>query len=448
MDGEERYGNNLGLLTIGILGAVAYFSIGREKAEEDAAVRQLEKTLKSGLVDPFTLHPVVDPGKCLGCGTCTKVCPEGDILRLINHISTLVTPTKCVGHGECEAVCPANAITLVFGTKNVGLDMPRLTSNYETNVSGVYIAGELGGMGLIRNAVKQGRAAGEDAVKKLGKGGVKTDTDILIVGAGPAGLAASLAAIAAGKRYICMDQNTLGGVVNNFPRQKVVMSYPAELPIVGKMKFDKNKISKEELLAYWMWVKKKSGLKIKEKTKFQGFEEANGVIQVNTSAGVITTRKLILALGVAGSPRKLGLANEDMSKVTYRLIDPDHYLGKQLVIVGAGNSALEAAQMLAAKKRNNKVIILVRGKAIDRANDENREAVERLAKQGPLEIWFESTVKEIHENRLVIQKKDEEKTVGNDFLFVFAGAERPYGRLKELGITIEKKFGEPLKRSG
>ena len=446
----ELIGNHFGLVIAGILGAVAYYSIGRDKADETKAVKQLRKTEKSGMTLPFTLHPVIDPVKCIGCGTCTKVCPEGEILRLINHISTLVSPTKCVGHGECEVACPANAITLVFGSKKLGLDMPRLSGSYETNVPGVYIAGELGGMGLIRNAVKQGKIAGEHAMKKLLSAGAKTDTDLVVVGAGPAGLAASLAAIAAGKRYVCMDQNTLGGVVNNFPRQKIVMTYPAVLPIVGKMKFDKNKVSKEELLAYWQQVQRKTGLKIKEKIKFQGFEEANGCIQVNTSEGVITTKKLILALGVAGSPRKLGLANEDMPKVTYRLIDPDHYKNKAIVIVGAGNSALEAAQMLAAKKRNNKVIILIRNKAIDRANDENREAVEKLAKQGRLELWFESSVKEIHEDRLVIKvkTKDADETVANDFLFIFAGAEKPYGRLKELGITIETKFGEPLKRSG
>lgn len=442
----ELISNHLEIITVGIVSAVAYYGIRGEKTASDAAVKVLAKAKKSGMDTPFTLHPEVDPKKCIGCGSCTRVCPEGDILRLVDHLSTLVSPTKCVGHGECAVACPAGAITLVFGTKKVGLDMPRLSPNYETNVSGVYIVGELGGMGLIRNAVKQGKIAGEHAVKNLSGRGGQTQTDVVIIGAGPAGLSAALAAIKAGKRYIGLDQNTLGGVVNNF-LDKIVMTYPAELPIVGLMKFARNKVTKEELLAYWRAVMRKTGLKIREKVKFQGFVEHNGVITVNTSEGSITTKKLILALGVAGSPRKLGLPNEDLAKVTYSLIDPDHYMGKKIVIVGAGNSALEAAKMLAHAKRSNEVTILVRGKAIDRANDENREDVEKLERQGRLKIWFESQVSEIHEDRLVVSKQGEPVTVANDFLFVFAGAEKPYGRLTKLGITIEKKFGEAFQQA-
>ena len=149
----------------------------------------------------------------------------------------------------CEVSCPFEAISLVYGTSTRGMDLPRISTDYETNVPGLYIAGELGGMGLIRNAVKQGKFAAEHAAKNLKK--VKCDVDITIIGAGPAGLSASLTARNKKVNYVCLEQNSFGGTVYNFPRQKVVMSQPFELPIVGEVKFPSHKVSKEDLLGVW-----------------------------------------------------------------------------------------------------------------------------------------------------------------------------------------------------
>jgi len=436
------------LTSVGVFCFVMFglWQVTRKSKQASVAQKILDETIEKKMNEPFTLHPEVDPELCLGCGACTEVCPEGDILKLIDHKAVLVTPTSCVGHGECEAACPNHAISLVFGTKTRGMDIPRITTDYETNVKGLYIAGELGGMGLIRNAVKQGHLAAKHALSQV-KPGVKADTNLLIVGAGPAGLSAALTAIAVKKNYICIEQNSIGGTVYNFPRQKVVMTYPADLPGVGKMKFPRNEVSKEELLEYWSGVRSRTGLKVKEKVAFQGVEQKGDIFEVKTSAGIITAQKVILAMGVRGSPRKLGLPNEDLPKVAYNLIDPEQYIGKSIAVVGGGNAGLEAAQALGNPKFKNHVMILVRGPEFDRCNAENKRITLEMEQKGHLKIRYSTTVKAIERDKIQISGPKGDEVLKNDFLFVFAGAEMPHKFLMSLGIAIDKKFGEALRKS-
>ncbi len=439
--------NNMSYLGVVFFIAVSYWRISKTNQKQRAAKALLDKAIKSNAGEPLTLHPEIDPAKCAGCGACTRACPEGDILKLIHHKAVLVAPTKCVGHGECEQACPFGAIDLVFGTKTRGIDIPRLTPHYETNVPGLYIAGELGGMGLIRNAVKQGALAAADAIKKLDRK-LEAQFDLLIVGAGPGGMAGALAAIANKASYLCVEQNSIGGTVTNFPRQKVVMSHPADLPVVGKMKFSRNKVSKEELLEYWSSVRLKTGMKILENEKFESLEKNGDVFHVQTSKGSYSARKVILAMGVRGSPRRLGLVNEDLPKVTYNLLDPEQYKGANVVVIGGGNAGVEAAQYLGKKSLGCKVTLLIHGKSLDRCNEENRAKIEAMQKQGLLEIWYQSQVKEIHAEYLQVNKDGTEVKLKNDYLFVFIGAEMPQAFLMSLGINIDKKFGESIKKSG
>lgn len=423
---------------------IVFFKIKKRENSSKEARKKLKKTIQQQQNEPLTLHPEIDPALCAGCGACTQACPEGDIIKLINHKATLVTPAKCVGHGECEAVCPTGAIALAFGTKTRGMDIPRLTSEYETNVSGLYIAGELGGMGLIRNAVKQGKLAASHALKKLPS--EKSDYDVIVIGAGPAGLAASLTAIKENKTYLCIEQNSFGGTVSNFPRQKIVMSHPLDLPMIGPMKFPENKITKEQLLKYWSKVKKQTGFQVKEKTKFVSLEKKNNIFHLQTSAGSFTSKKVILAMGVRGSPRKLNVPGEDLAKVTYNLLDPEQYQEKSVVVVGGGNAGVEAAQMLCKPNWKNKVHLLVRSQSFDRCNEENIHKIKKLESLGAVNIWFQSAVKEIHPERVLIQKGNEIVELKNDFVFIFAGAEMPQQFLMSLGIKIEKKFGEGISK--
>ncbi len=436
---------NLSLLGIGLMGGVAAFFIWRRQHRDKQSRIKLEKAVKANMHEPLTLHPEIDLSLCGGCGACVRACPEGEIIQLIDHKAHLVSANKCVGHGLCEAACPFGAISLVFGTKTRGMEIPRISSNYETNVSGLYIAGELGGMGLIRNAIKQGISSATHALEKVPKAANSAHYDLLIVGAGPAGMAASLTAAARKAKYICIEQGSFGGTVYNFPRQKIVMSQPADLPLVGRMKFSSNKVSKEEMLSYWNKVRTNFKLNIKENVKFEMIEKKGDVFEVKTSKRIVTARKVILAMGVRGSPRKLGIPNEDLAKVTYNLLDPEQYQQQYVAVVGGGNAGVEAAQYLAKNELNNKVLLLVRGAAFDRCNEENQNLIFDLEKKGRVVIWFQSSVKEIHEKHILVERNQVITKVKNDFIFIFAGAEMPHKFLMGLGIKIDSKRGEKLK---
>ncbi len=223
-----------------------YLDARRRTAQRAADIKR--SAIEAGLSEPLSLHPVIDAASCLGCGTCTLACPEGDVLGLIGGKADLIEPSHCIGHGACRAACPTDAIRLVFGSAERGVDLPVVGPDFQSNVPGIFIAGELGGMGLIRNAVTQGQQA-VAAIASLPGLRHAGRLDLVIVGAGPAGISAALAAKQKGLSYCVIEQDDLGGTVFKYPRGKVVMTAPAMLPIVGQVNF--REVSKEKLLAFW-----------------------------------------------------------------------------------------------------------------------------------------------------------------------------------------------------
>jgi thioredoxin reductase/NAD-dependent dihydropyrimidine dehydrogenase PreA subunit len=432
-----------------VMVAIALVSIFSKKKKHKKAVKTLEKNIKANLHEPATLHPVIDDALCGGCGSCVKACPEGEILQLIHHKAVLVYPSKCVGHGACEQVCPYGAIDLVFGTKTRGMEIPRISPEYETNMPGLYIAGELGGMGLVRNAVKQGKLAALDAISKLKETKESCEVDLFIVGAGPAGFSAGLQALEKKLKYKIVEQNTFGGTIYNFPRQKIVTSHPLEFPIVGNTKFKGNTVLKEEILKVFNQIKNDTKLQISEKESFQSLKKLeSGVFEITTNKKLYTTKKVILAMGVRGSPRRLGLPNEDLAKVTYNLIDPEEYQNSVVAIVGGGNAGLETAQYLSKPHLKNKVHLIVRGgpgDAFSKANEANQKLVFEQEKQKLVTIHYDAAIKAIEQEYIIINKAKEEVRLDNDYIFVFAGAEVPFKFLMSLGIQIDKAHGEKRK---
>jgi len=388
-------------------------------------------------MEPASLHPVIDPLACIGCGACAKACPEDQVLGVIDGKAELVNPSHCIGHGACRTACPTRALTLVFGTEKRGVDIPNVRPNFETNVPGIFIAGELGGMGLIRNAIEQGRQA-LDSIARLDDIGNGSDLDVVIVGAGPSGLSASLAAKEKKLRFVTLEQDSLGGTVAHYPRGKIVMTAPARLPLVGTVKF--RETTKEKLLEFWSSVVSKTRLKINFGERVEQVSPNGRGFVVQTSQGQYKARSVLLTIGRRGMPRKLGVPGEELPKVTYRLIDPEQYRGQRVLVVGGGDSALEAAVSI-AEQPGTAVTLSYRSAAFNRAKEKNRQRVRDAVDAGRLQVLLESTVKQLTREHVELEQADRRLRLENDAVIVNAGGILPTPFLKKLGIDVETKFG-------
>jgi len=415
------------------------WSLSNKKRVYSENIAALEENKASGLTEPASLHPIIDPVKCLGCASCVSACPEGKILGVIDGRAQLIHATHCIGHGACKDACPRDAITLVFGTENRGVDIPEVRPNFETNMPGIFIAGELGGMGLIRNAVEQGRQALENICKVKGVGKASGEClDLVIVGAGPAGFAASLGALENKLKCVTVEQETLGGTVSHFPRGKLVMTAPVLLPMVGMVKFTET--TKEELLGFWQKVEKQTGLAIHYQERVEQVSKEGDGYRVKTNKNSYFTRTVLLAIGRRGTPRKLGVPGEEQSKVVYRLIDPEQYRGQRVLVVGGGDSALEAATSI-AEQPDTQVALSYRSESFSRAKQKNRIKVEQAEADGRLTVLFKSNVKEVGEHSVQLDHDGELIEIPNDGVIVSAGGLLPTPFLKETGIEVETKYG-------
>ncbi len=416
----------------------ALYLLWRWRVEEKSRATKAAAA-EAGLVEPASLHPKIDPAKCLACGACVSACPEGDIIGMINGKAELVEPTHCIGHGACREACPYDAITLVFGTEKRGVDIPHVSPDFQTNVPGIFIAGELGGMGLIRNAIEQGSQAIE-SIRNRPVPRPPQGYDVIIVGAGPAGFAASLAAMKHKLRFLTIEQDSFGGTVAHFPRGKVVMTAPANLPLGGKLKF--RTVSKEKLLHIWNDIARKTGLrgKIKYGEEVKGIIRRGDAFEIQTSYGSYLAASVLLAIGRRGTPRKLGVEGEEQPKVVYRMIDPEQYKRQHVLVVGGGDSALEAATSI-AQQPGATVTLSHRSEAFSRAKVKNRELIAAAQRSGRLKVLFESKIRRIGRDDVEIEQKGRRMRIRNDAVIVCAGGILPTTFLESVGIQVETKYG-------
>jgi thioredoxin reductase (NADPH) len=400
------------------------------------SAKALDEAIEAGLTEPPTLHPVIDLSVCMGSGACARACPE-NALGVIKGKAVLINAAHCIGHGACVPACPVSAIKLVFGTARRGVEIPKVGPEFETNVSGLFIAGELGGMGLIRKAVEQGKQAMATIAKRPRK---NTDYDVVIVGAGPAGISASLAAKEKGLRYVTLEQeDSLGGTTYHYPRNKIVMTAPMDLPLVGKIKV--REVSKAQLMEIWRGILDREQLDIRFNERMEDVGRNGDNFVVRTSKGSYTAPVVLLAVGRRGTPRKLGVDGEEHPKVVYRLIEPDQYRDHHVLVVGGGDSALEAALDVAAEP-GTRVTLSYRGDTFNRVKPKNRARIEKARERNQIRLMLASNIKAITPDKVVLKQGEETVELPNSAVIVCAGGELPTPFLKKMGIAVEAHYGE------
>jgi thioredoxin reductase/NAD-dependent dihydropyrimidine dehydrogenase PreA subunit len=420
---------------LGLIVLVIVVYLVRERLRERAHAAALKEAQESGLSEPPSLHPVIDPVRCIGSAGCLKACPE-EAIGIVGGKAVLVNAAACIGHGACFEACPVEAIKLVFGTEKRGVDIPYVQPNFETNVPGIFIAGELGGMGLIRKAAEQGRQALESI--RARKGG-NAPLDVVIVGAGPAGLSAGLGAIQHKLRYKIIEQeDSLGGAIYHYPRNKIAMTAPVKLALVGAVRM--GEISKEKLLEFWHGVVRRTGLQIAFNEQMENIERAGEGFVVKTNRSTYATRSVLLAIGRRGTPRKLGVAGEELPKVVYRLIDPEQYRGQAVLVVGGGDSALEAAIAL-SEQPGTTVTVSYRSAAFARVKEKNRQRLAAQQEAKRVRVMLNSQVKSIEADSVSIEVDGARQSLPNQAIIVCAGGVLPVPLLQKIGISFETKHG-------
>jgi len=412
----------------------------RHHRRHKASLKRFAEAKELGIDKARAQYPHIDPMLCIGCGSCVGACPEYDVLAVINGIATVVNGQRCVGHAKCEEVCPVGALTVGLGDISDRDDIPVLTPEQETTIPGVYIAGELGGISLIRNAIAQGRRSIEHLGASLPEDRDRSITDIIIVGSGPAGLTAALTAIQNGLSHIVLERSKAGGTIAHYPRRKLVMTQPVEIPLYGKLK--QHEYEKEALLDIWSEIITRFGVDIHSGQDVTGLHKNGAGFVVQTTSGEYRGHAVALCLGRRGTPRKLGVPGEELPKVVYQLLDAQSYKGRNVMVVGGGDSAVEAAIAL-GRQPGTRVTISYRKNGFPRIKKKNEDRVNAAIAEGIVTPIFESTVQEVKTDAVTLKTPDGNISVPNDDIIVLIGGIPPFAMLKEMGI----KFGGEKKSS-
>jgi thioredoxin reductase/NAD-dependent dihydropyrimidine dehydrogenase PreA subunit len=427
-----------GLLVAAGLPYIAWTRLDARKHTKAAKVHADVAALGDELV-PVSIHPEIDLDACIGSGACVRACPEYEVLAITDGRARLINPLSCIGHSACMSACPVGAIKLVFGTAARGVELPRLSPAFETNQAGIYVVGELGGMGLIRNAVEQGRQAAQAIAdsKRRGKPG---ELDVIIVGAGPAGISCALALLARGLKIEVVDQEKFGGTIAHYPRAKVVMTGSFELAGYGTVRA--KTMSKEQLLELWSDIRARTQLPVREGIRVEGISAEHGAWRLESTGWSDRAANVVLALGRRGAPRELGVPGEELAKVVYRVIEPEVFADKRMLVVGGGNAAADCVIALVEQGGCASVALSYRREQLARLRGSVRVRLDELIAQGAIQALLGTEVVSIAPHHVLLKGTFGTKQIENDHVVVQIGGTAPGQLLRSIGIELVEKRGE------
>ena len=384
------------------------------------------------------IHSINDD-RCTGCDACVAVCPT-NVLDLVNNKSRVLRFEDCIQCEACEWACPTEALVMhLEGTEPPPVKVPDIDNTFQTRVSGQYLIGEVAGKPLVKNAANLGRGVVEHIVKKGLKASKKADLlDVIIVGSGPGGMSAALSCIQKGLSYLVIEkEGIISSTVSRYPKGKLVMAEPYDVPNLSLLPvFDS---SKEEIVPLWKDIADKLEMKIAmHETVDSITKSSKGVFKVTTSKKSYHSQRVIISTGTRGKPRTLGTPGEELPKVASLLDDPDVFKGKHTIVVGGGDSALEAAIALA--DAGSMVTLSYRGKSFHRAAAKNKQNIDSYAKRRRLKIKFQTEVASFKNDSVTLRYSDgTKKRYPNHAAFVLIGSDPPVKWLGTLGIHYVEK---------
>jgi thioredoxin reductase/NAD-dependent dihydropyrimidine dehydrogenase PreA subunit len=388
--------------------------------------------------------PQINTQTCIGCYACVDACPY-DVLDVQKYVAVVVRPEACCGLTLCEQRCPNGSLRVTDG-ETIG-DRPRIGENLESlDTPGLFLAGDITGLPLIKNAILQGSLAVDKVAASLQSEGSWSGSgdkplDLIIIGAGPAGISAALRAKELGLSFQVIEQGNVAQSIRSFPRGKLVFDQPLDLPLTGKLWLEES--TKEELLSHWMRVVRKADLPIFQDTRMTGIERdiSRKLFQVTTEpreGGAPQTRlsrRILVAIGQRGSPRRLPIEiDPDVeTRVHYHLADARSFEGKRVVVVGLGDVAMETALAL-GRQAGTTVTVVHRGKSFTRGKARNIDELKRMADTGRVKVVFEGEVAGIDKDRVTLRTARDQERVAYDAIFVMIGSIPPWNTLRALGV--------------
>lgn len=334
---------------------------------------------------------------------------------------------------------------------------PRIDAAHRAEVTGVYVIGDLVDASVIKTALRQGREVGQQIAAELGAPVDDPDVlDVVVIGAGPAGVAAAEAVREAGLSCLVIEKERPFHTLHAFPRGKPIYSEPHELINPTGLPFED--APKETVAARWERWLDGAGLPVHWPEAVDGLardgdqllvrsrvgaggrsgRHPNASVPSDSAGGARNTyraRRVVVAVGKRGAIRTLGVPGEDLVKVRHALVDPGEYAGRRVLVVGGGDSAVEAA--IAVAEAGAEVSLSYRGQVLSRPKRRNLDRFHALVAEGRIRFLADTRVVRIGEAEVELRGEGGAISLPNDEVLVFIGATAPRALLRDLGIRME-----------